>query len=132
LKGEPVSSSLLGTTTELVKFALDAASLNQQTIAQNIATASSPGFVPYEIHFDSQMDDLRAKLRIGQEITSTELNAAKPQIVPMTNESGLSPKVAIDMEAAKLAQNVLQYQAVAKAYTQMTTLLSIAINEGKR
>ena len=52
--------------------------------------------------------------------------------VPVAQESDLSPKVALDMEAAKLAESVLQYQAVTKAYNQMTSLLNIAINEGKR
>ena len=127
-----MSSPLLGITTDLVTLALDAASARQQVIAHNIANANTPGYVSYEISFESQLDQLRAKLRAGEKTSLSDLQSFKPRIVPVSQEAGLSPKVALDLEAAKLAESVLQYQAVTRAYNQMSSLLSIAINEGKR
>ena len=127
-----MTSPLLGITTDLVTLALDAASARQQVIAHNIANANTPGYIPYETRFDSQLDQLRAKLRNGENLSASDLQSFKPQIVPLAQESDLSPKVALDMEAAKLSESVLQYQAVTRAYNQMTSLLNIAINEGKR
>ena len=49
-----------------------------------------------------------------------------------TQPAGLSPKVMLDMEMARLAQNGVQYQALATALNKQFTLMSIAVNDGKR
>jgi flagellar basal-body rod protein FlgB len=127
-----MSSGLLGITSELVTLALDAASARQQACAQNIANVGTPGFVPYEARFEGRLDQLQAKLRDGGKLSQSDLSPFRARIEPISVESGLTPKVALDMEAEKLSETALQYQAVTRAYNQMTSLLSIAINDGRR
>lgn len=127
-----MGTTLLGPTAKLVTLALDIASVRQQALAQNIANANTPGYVPYDVHFESQLEQLRVKLRTGDTLNDFDIPTFTPHFKSVTLANGLPPKVALDMEAAKLAENVLQFQAVAKAYSHMSNLLSIAINEGKR
>lgn len=127
-----METTLLGPTAKLVTLALDIASIRQQALAHNIANANTPGYVPYDVHFEGQFEQLRDKLRTGDALNESDIPQFTPRFIPIILENGLPPKVAMDMEAAKLAENVLQYQAVAKAYSHMSNLLSIAINEGKR
>lgn len=127
-----MSNALMGITGDLVTLALDAASTRQQAIAHNIANASTPGFVPYQTSFEGQLDQLQTKIRNGVKPSQTDLMAFKSRTMPMEVEPGVVPKVALDMEAAKLAETVLQYQAVTRAYNQMSSLLSMAINDGRK
>lgn len=127
-----METALLGPTAKLVTFALDIASVRQQVLAHNIANANTPGFVPYEVHFDRQLAQLRDKLHSGDALKESDIPRFTPQLTLTTLGNGLPSKVALDMEAAKLSENVLHYQAIAKAYSHMSNLLSIAINEGKR
>jgi len=127
-----MDSIFTGPTAQLLTMALDVSTLRQQALAQNIANASTPGYVPYDVHFDGQLDQLRAKLRAGERLSAADIPRTTPQLVSAMSENGVPAKIALDMEAAKLAENALHYQAVAKAYSQMSNLLGFAINEGKR
>jgi len=124
---------LIATTKELVTAALNSDLVKHQVFAHNIANANSANYVPYELRFDSHLDQLKAKIKAGGDIHKAELTALFPRIERnLSIQSGLNPKVALDQEAAKLGVNVLHYQAVIQAYTQMSSLLKIAIHEGKQ
>ena len=127
-----MDSTLMGSTGKLLTIALDVSSLRQQALAHNIANVNTPGYVPYDVHFDGQLDQLRAKLRAGEKLNASDVPSLTPHLTPVTTENGMPAKIALDMEAAKLAENALHYQAVVKAYSQMSNLLGFAINEGKR
>ena len=122
----------MGITTDLVTMALNAATLRQQVAAHNIANANTPSYVPYKASFEGQLDQLQIKLRQGENIGPSDLSVLKMRVGAASLGNGLAPTVALDMEAAKLSETVLQYQAIVKAYSQMTSLLSYAINEGRR
>ena len=123
---------MLASTVELVKASLDSRIVQHQVIAHNIANANTADYVPYQISFDGRLDRLRATIKNGDSIEASALSALMPRVERNLSNQGFNPKIALDLEAAKLGGNVLQYQAVIRAYSQMTTLLGIAVSEGKR
>lgn len=123
---------MLETTVALVKTALDSDIVKHRVLAHNIANANSTGYVPYQLNFDSRLEQLQSKIKTGGPIYNADLSALFPRVERNLLTQGLNPKVALDLEAAKLGGNVLHYQAVIRAYNQMTLLLGIAIKEGRQ
>ena len=123
---------MLETTVSLVKTALDSDIVKHQVLAHNIANANTTDFVPYQLSFDSRLGQLQSKIKTGGQIDHADLSALFPRVERNLSAQGLNPKVALDLEAAKLGGNVLHYQAVIRAYNQMTSLLGIAIHEGRQ
>ncbi len=114
-------------TSSLMKLALDGAALRHQAIAANIANATTPGYTPVRVSFEGRLQEARERLQAGEAPGSvaTELSAgieADPD----------ADTVAVDMQAAQLAQNVVHYQALLKATAKRMAILAAAINEGKR
>ena len=123
--------ALSGETTNLVKLALDAASLRHQAIANNIANANTPGYTPLKVNFEEQLT--AARRASGSSAHPAQLDGVKAFIEEDRTAAGIgATNVMLDMEAAKLAQNVLHYQALLKGLNQHISLISMAINEGKR
>lgn len=123
----PVESSTVG----LVTLALDAASLRQQALANNIANLNTPGYVPYRVQFEEQLASARAHYLAGTPISQSDLAGVTPALAEDAAPVG-STQVAVDMEVAKLAQNVVHYQALLRGLSKKMAILSMAINEGKR
>ncbi|HEX7639618.1 MAG TPA: flagellar basal body rod protein FlgB [Burkholderiaceae bacterium] len=121
-------------TTAALSLALDAAAMRQQAIAANIANADVPGYQPVTVDFESQLDAAQRSLEDGGRLDMDALADVEPRFVAdvQTQPAGLSPKVMLDMEMARLAQNGVQYQALATALNKQFTLMSIAVNDGKR
>lgn len=120
-------------TTALIMKALDAAVLRHQAIASNIANANSAGARPLRVNFEEQLGFARQALAGGaSSVSISDVESLHPYLeherAPVTG----SPAVMIDMEMVKLAQNTVQYQALLKGLGHRVSLLSIAINEGKR
>jgi flagellar basal-body rod protein FlgB len=115
-------------TTALLKLALDGAALRHQAIAANIANATTPGYQPVRVSFESQLEQLRQRLDAGEPLQRAGADAA-PQVEAM-GEAG--DRVAIDLQAAELAQNVVHYQALVRGLNKRMSILATAINEGKR
>jgi flagellar basal-body rod protein FlgB len=115
-------SGLTGSTGALVRLALDGVSLRQLATANNIANASTPGYAPLRVDFESQLE---AALRAA----GSARGAQSPAI---TTDAAPGAKVQLDMEAAQMAQDVLHYQALLRALRGQMDLLQAAINEGRR
>lgn len=118
-------------TSALVRLALDATSLRHMALANNIANASSPGHSPQRVNFEQQLGQARQALAAGRSVTLSDLagvGAFVEQGAP-TTESTTS---ALDLELVRLAQNTLQYQALLRASSRLSTIMATAINEGKR
>lgn len=124
-------SSVESGTVGLVKLALDAASLRQQALANNIANLNTPGYVPFRVQFEEQLAGARAHYLAGSPISQSDLAGVTPILEEDASSVG-STQVAIDMEVAKLAQNVVHYQALVRGLSKKMAILSLAINEGKR
>jgi flagellar basal-body rod protein FlgB len=119
-------------TTALVIKALDAASLRQQAIAANIANANSVGYVPLRVNYEQQMGFVRQALARGSLATAAEVATLHPFIEQGQPPAAGNAAVMIDMEVVKLSQNTLQYQALLKGLGHRISILSTAINEGRR
>lgn len=124
---EAVTSTVLG-------LALDAASLRQQAIATNIANANVAGYVPLSVSFETQLGDARRTLAAGRMLDASALNDVAPRMeLDTDSRSGsLSTDIALDAEVAHLAQNAIQYQALAKGLAKHYALLSMATSDGKK
>jgi flagellar basal-body rod protein FlgB len=109
-----VISLINGSETALLGAALDAATMRQQAIAQNIANANTPGYRKIAVSFESRM---------GAELA---------QARPVFTVAAEAKPVAIDVEVAQLSETVLHHQVLLKALNKHYALLATAISEGKR
>lgn len=123
----------IDSTAPLVQLALDAAALRHMAIASNIANAGSPGYRPQRVNFEEQLGAVRAALADGEVVGESSLRNVQPFLENAPGvANGLSSVGALDMEVARLSQNTLHYQALLRALSRHTVILSTAINEGRR
>ena len=129
-----MTDSIEAITTAALSVALDAASMRQQAIAANIANADVPGYMPMSVDFESQMDNAQRTLDEGGRLDARSLVDVTPRFVADTRlqPAGLSPKVTLDLEMARMAENGVQFQALTTALNKQFALMSLAVNDGKR
>lgn len=129
-----MTEGIEGVTTASLALALDAASLRQQAIAANIANADVEGYQPMTVDFESQLDAAQRELGDGRGVSMESLAGVAPRLVPdmSTDATGLPAKVSLDIEMARLAQNGVQYQALASALGKHYALMALAVNDGKK
>ncbi|MBV8621506.1 MAG: flagellar basal body protein [Curvibacter sp.] len=123
------------TTAGLLSAALSAVSLRQQLIATNIANVDVDGYVPQTVNFDAYMRNARMELQdrgAVDESTLQEMVSAPPPIALETAANGMPAKVQLDMQVAAMAENTLRYQALLKGLSHHFSLMSLAVNDGKR
>ncbi|WP_459569029.1 flagellar basal body rod protein FlgB [Cupriavidus sp. 8B] len=119
-------------TTTALGLALDAASLRQQATAANIANAGTAGYVPLRVSFEAQMMDAQRTLESRGRLDTGSLGAMQARLEPALDMAGLPTKVMLDVEVANLAQNAVQYQALAKGLSKHYAILSAAVSDGKK
>ncbi|NHZ89947.1 flagellar basal body rod protein FlgB [Massilia sp. CCM 8733] len=119
-------------TVDMVRLALDAASLRQQTIAHNIANVNTPGFAPARVDFEQQMGAARAALDQGQPVTAAMLGGVRPVVMRLAPSVDADRSAMLDLEVADMAQNTVHYQALVKALGKHMSIMSSAVAEGKR
>jgi flagellar basal-body rod protein FlgB len=134
LTEQTMTQGIEGITTAALALALDAASLRQQAIAANIANAGTDGYQPVAVDFESQLDAARRELADGRTLSAESLAGVAPRLVadPAVSATGLPAQVSLDLEMAKLAQNGVQYQALAAALGKQFSLMALAVNDGKK
>lgn len=115
--------------TALLGLALDAASMRQQVIAQNIANVNTPGYQRASVSFESRLASLRADLPRGAAPSLADLASFRPAI---EYASGPGSEVQLDRELTEMSATVLHQQALLKALNKQLELIGLAINEGKR
>lgn len=124
---------------------LDALSRRHQVLANNLANADTPGFKRSEVDFAVNLADALEA-------------ASKPQLVTTSSghlsgdRGGLDPRefriserrveetsgrpdgnnVDVEVEMARLAENTIMYEAVARQVADRLALLRTAISEGRR
>ncbi|MGI6450307.1 MAG: flagellar basal body rod protein FlgB [Desulfitobacteriia bacterium] len=117
----------------LLEGGLDGLSLRHKVLADNIANIDTPGFKRSDVNF---AEVLQATLE-GGKTGSIELKRTLPQHLPgigffndnlvvQDNSTAFrndGNNVDIDQEMARLAQNTLQYNALASALTSHLNLL---------
>ncbi|MBT9457016.1 MAG: flagellar basal body rod protein FlgB [Burkholderiaceae bacterium] len=117
----------------LLRSALDLASLRQQVIATNIANAGTPGYARQRLSFGDQLQaqwpGWSGEPRHA-EPTHQRVEAA--QVGPDLGADGLGRAVRLDEEVAEMALNSLHYQALMRALSRHFTILHSAATEGRR
>ena len=119
-------------TRTVLGLALDAASLRQQAIASNIAHANAVGYVPQRVSFEAQLDDARRSMAQTGRADAFAWSQVRPRIEPMVDEQGAPMPVRLDMEAAEMARNAVQYQALVKGLSRHMSILSMAAGDGRK
>ena len=127
--------------TGLLEKALDAASLRQQVISNNIANANTEGFRPSTVAFEehlrkamSQKDEGFDFASLGfspEEIEDFGLEPADPGMVKPTIHQSTG-KVDINQEMVGLAKNQIYYNAVASKLSGYLGAISWVIDNAGR
>lgn len=120
---------------------MDACTLRQRVIADNIANVNTPGFKKSTVNFQQQ---LQAALGSGSGSMKTSdprhigtggsrLQNLAPEVVQVTGTSMKTGKnnVDIDEEMVNLAANTLLYQLAARVKSDRSNLLSYIIKGGR-
>lgn len=119
-------------TLDMLKMALDAASLRHQAIANNIANVNTPAYAPARVNFEAQMGALRSTLQQGNPITPGMLSGIRPVLEREAVVQESDRTALLDKEIVNMAQNTVQYEALLKALGKHMSILSAAVAEGKR
>ncbi|WP_436525165.1 flagellar basal body rod protein FlgB [Janthinobacterium sp. GB4P2] len=118
-------------TIGMLSLALNASNMRQQAIANNIANANTPGYQRIGVNFESRMSEVKSGLRDGRTPALADLQYYQP-LFEAAPDSIAGDPVQLDMEVAGLSENTLHQQALIKALNKHLSILSTAINEGKR
>lgn len=138
-----IENLLFTKTMSLMGKGLDASSLRNTVISNNLANVDTPGFKRSEVVFE---DELRKALaKTGQlqgavthpkhiPIGSPALANVKPKVV-LQNDTTMrndGNNVDIDREMASLAENTITYTALAQMLNGDFSKIRSAISEGRR
>jgi flagellar basal-body rod protein FlgB len=107
-------AAIEGNTKVLIGMALDATSMRQQAIAQNIANVNTPGYQALDVSFEDQLSDVREMLEQGHGVTSSALAGHRPSMVLADPTGANGSGVSLEMELAKLSENTLHQQVLLK------------------
>lgn len=118
-------------TSSMVKLALNASALTQRVVADNIANANTNNFALGRVNFLQQMAAVRATLAGGGRVDSAMLSAVVPTVEREAPSGAPNHVAELDMEAARLGENNVNFQALLKAWSKHQSLIAMAINEGK-
>lgn len=119
-------------TRSALALALDAASLRQQAIATNIANANTVGYAPLQVSFESQLADARRSLGTTGFVDPFALSQVSPRVETVSGGAGSGSPVQLDVEAAEMARNAVQYQALLKGLSRHFSILSMAASDGRK
>jgi flagellar basal-body rod protein FlgB len=119
-------------TNSMLKLALNAASLNHQAIANNIANINTIGYAPVRVNFEEQLDNIRQTLEQGGRVKPDMLSGIQPVFERSQPFGDGDRTTTLDMETAKLAENTVHYEALLKVMGIRMSMVGAAINEGKR
>ncbi len=125
-------------TTLLLNKSMDAATLRNTVIADNIANDDTPGFKRREVVFEDKLqlalsgkqDHLNMKITNNRHILLKSNNGyLEPEIKEMNDFSFTNDgnNVDIDVESAKLAKNKMYYDTMAQSMNNEIKLLRLAI-----
>ena len=119
-----------GATSQIVKLALDAALQRHNVIANNIANANTPGFIPHEMKFETVLAQLKTSSEVlhGDSLIQDvdylrdEVNRGK------FIERKETDKVELDVEIADMAENVIKYRALLEGLSKRSSIIHMAIS----
>lgn len=122
---------IAGSTTALMRMALDAAQMRHRVHVTNIANASVPEYTPVRLDFGDALS--RARAELASPSGQPELQALDPVAVPATDSRGQPlGSVELDVEMADMVQNTMAYQVMLKGLAKHFSILSMAASDGRR
>lgn len=134
-------------TMEVLGAALDISSARHEAISRNVANANTPGYKANDVDFS---ETLRQSMSLSGTSGSVGFKATRPghfgsgsqagqsrAVVMSRDPAGLSMRVDgssvdIDLEMAKMAENVILYNTVSHILASKFGMLRYVISEGRR
>ncbi len=119
-------------TSQLLVKVLNAASLRQRVISNNIANINTPGFKRSYVTFEEQLQQVLAA-GDGKNL-ETELDKVEPGIRRDTGSSMRKDgnNVDMDQEMTNLAMNSINFNTAVQQLNKKFAMLRYVINEGRR
>lgn len=118
----------------ILSRALDASSLRQQTISNNIANIGTPNFQPMRVSFEEMLQKELKSSFAGKRMNEKHIaigntnSVLNPVLVKQTPIMGNSRNgVDVDYEMTEMAQNSVWYQSLIHGVNAEFTLLTTAI-----
>ncbi len=133
-----MSGWLEGPVLSILEKGLDASSLKQKVLANNIANIDTPGFKRSEVDFQAVLGtalaqkagNLPLKLTSTNHLPGVDNGAGKTVIIDdMTNVRNDQNNVDIDHEMANVAENGLYYNAITRTLSSQLGFLRMVIQE---
>ena len=115
---------LFDTTQLALGSALQGSSVRQKALADNLANVDTPGYVRKDVDFHSA---LSAALESGDDPQGMSFSAADDASAPVRADGN---SVDVDAENSALAQNALEYDALAKVAGSRIDILKNAMGVG--
>ena len=112
--------ALVDSTQQLLEAAMRGSWQRETALTNNISNADTPGYRPQEVNFESA---LQSALGGGQSPEEVQFQTETEPVEAGPNGSGVS----VDQEAAKLAENGLDYQAITEVMGARNTIMRTAI-----
>ena len=113
---------LFDTVHTALARAIQGSGLRHEALAENIANVNTPGYRRQDVDFHSA---LQAAMPGGEQaLAATPISAAVDAAAPMRPDGN---SVDMDAEAANLAQNALEYEALAQVLRVRGDILEIAL-----
>lgn len=126
---------------KILENALDAATLRQQVISNNVANVDTPHFKRSEVRFEELLkQEIQSRTMEGYrtherhiEINAPGTQSIKPKVVQdhSTQQNNNRNNVDIDFEMARLAQNQLVHQALVDRMNGRFSSLRTVIGGGQ-
>lgn len=124
-----IGSSSSALTIESVRLALDASSMRQRVIADNIANVNSPNHVRMQVVFEEKLAQALAAAQGSQSTDAASLLAdAQPELETVP---GPQAKVELDSEMVKLSENALRYHALTRGLSRYFSMASAIVSGGR-
>ncbi|VBB08103.1 flagella basal body rod proteins signature [Lucifera butyrica] len=135
-----LDSLLSSAQVNILQQALEASSLRQKVISNNIANVNTPGFKRSEVTFESRLQEALDDKKLPLVKTNKRhlpLSTDNGSVISVAEQNDTSMRtdgnnVDIDVEMANLAKNNIYYNAVAQQLGWYFSNLKSAINGGNK
>lgn len=119
-------------TTATLALALSAASQRHQVIAANMANATTQGYTPLRVAFETHLADARQALRERGSVDAQGLASARIELEPDIDAAGRPLPVQLDTSMMELARNAVHYQALTQGLSRHLAIHAMAVSDGRR
>jgi flagellar basal-body rod protein FlgB len=120
-------------TDVVVRGALDGLAARHRVYANNLANLETPGFQPGEVPFEAALRRVRDDL--ARDPTKAGRSGAPPLKVVAEDQNAHRADgngVQADLQAIRLAENTLSYEALTQAARMRGALLRDVVSDGRR